>query len=304
MTPGLADIRVEADAALPTWFGVGGRAEVLARPESVAQLRACVERDPELRVLGDGANLLVDDGGVGGLVVSLRTEGFRGIEWDMASGRVMAGAGVNLPQLITDCVRRGLGGLEGLAGIPASVGGAVVMNAGGAFGEIARSVVYVHAVDRAGRERTIERSHIEFGYRQSHLNHLIITGVELALTPGEPEALRAELRRCMAYKKGSQPLKEHSAGCCFKNPELAADLDGIGAAGQRVSAGLLLDRAGCKGIRQGGASVSEVHANFVVVGPGATAGDVIALMDRMAQRVLDAFGVTLQREVVVWGRGP
>jgi UDP-N-acetylmuramate dehydrogenase len=107
----------------------------------------------------------------------------------------------------------------------------------------------------------------------------------------------------MSYKKGSQPLKEHSAGCCFKNPELPADLDGVGSAGQRVSAGLLLDRAGCKGMAQGGASVSEVHANFVVVGPGATAQDVIALMERMAQRVHDAFGVTLHREVVVWERG-
>lgn len=301
MTEELTDITIEQHAELPTWFGIGGRADRLARPASVDELVRCVELDPDLRVLGDGANLLVDDAGVGELVVSLQTDGFRRVEWD-ASGRVYAGAGVSLPRLINQCVSRGLGGIEGLAGIPATVGGATVMNAGGAFGEFGASVACVHAVDRAGREHDIPRDRIDFGYRRSRLNHLIVTGVELQLTPGDPEDLRTELMRCMDHKKGTQPLADRSAGCAFKNPTLASAIEGLADAGSRVSAGMLLDRAGCKGLSVRGATVSDRHANFIVTAPDAHARDVIELMDLVAARVHDAFGVTLEREVVVWTR--
>ncbi len=292
---------IEHDAAIPTWFHVGGRADRLARPRNTADLLQCLELDPDLVVLGEGANLLVDDAGMDRLVVSLQTEGFRGIEFD-PSGLVRAGAGVALPRLINDCVKRGLSGIETLAGIPATVGGAAVMNAGGAFGELAGAVRTVFAIDRAGREHAYRRDQIDFGYRQSRLNHLIITGVELALEPADVEACRAELKRCMDYKGATQPLKDKSAGCVFKNPTLHEDLAGIGAAGQRVSAGMLIDRAGLKGTRVGGASVSERHANFVVCDAGASARDVIDLIARVRARVEEEFGVHLDREVVIWER--
>jgi UDP-N-acetylmuramate dehydrogenase len=182
------------------------------------------------------------------------------------------------------------------------IGGALVMNAGGAFGQICDSVVRVHGLDRRGREGVLERGQIEFGYRHSGLNELIITGAELLLPPGNPAMLRARLKDVMAYKKNSQPMAENSAGCCFKNPTLAHELKDIGPTGQRVSAGMLIDKAGCKGMRVGGAMVSPRHGNFVVTGPGAKARDVIELMDLMVKRVHAAFGVVIQPEVVVWRR--
>jgi UDP-N-acetylmuramate dehydrogenase len=292
-----------APAPIPTWFGIGGSADRFCTPRSVAELRRCLEIDPNLRILGEGANLLVDDDGVSELVVELSSPAFTGVEIDDKTGHVNAGAGADLPALVVESVRRGLSGLEGLGGIPATLGGAVIMNAGGAFGQIADSVVCVHALDRAGRERKVEKSEIDFSYRQSGLNGLVITGVELMLPPGNPAMLRARLKDVMAYKKNSQPMAENSAGCCFKNPTLAHDLKDIGPKGQRVSAGLLIDRAGCKGMRVGGAMVSPRHGNFVVTGAGARARDVIELMDQMTKRVQDTFGVTIEPEVVIWKRG-
>lgn len=294
-------LAIERNAPVPTWFHIGGRADRLARPADLADLVRCLEIDPDLLILGEGANLLVDDAGTDRLVVSLQSPGFKAVEFD-PSGLVRAGGGVSLPRLISESVKRGLSGIETLAGIPATLGGAVVMNAGGAFGELATSVQTVFALDRAGREHAFRRELIDFGYRQSYLNHLIITGVELTLEPKDPEACRAELKRCLDHKTASQPLKEKSAGCVFKNPVLMEDLADLGVENQRVSAGMLIDRAGCKGMRVGGASVSSVHANFFVVEPGAKARDVIDLMGRVRQRVIDVFGVALDREIVVWER--
>lgn len=289
-----------------TWFGVGGAADRHCRPGSVEAVAAAMawarEHGERLRVLGDGANLLVDDDGVDGLVLDTRE--LNAVEIDETMGKVRAGAGARLPQLINETVRAGLGGLEVLAGIPASVGGAAVMNAGGRFGSIADRVRTVEAVDPVTcHPVTLERREIEYGYRRSGLGGLVVVGVEFALEPASPESLRARLLECMAYKKKSQPLKADSAGCCFKNPVLGAPVDGIGSPGDRVSAGLLLDRAGCKGMREGGAEVSAEHANFLVTEKGGRARDVIALMDRAAARVREAFGVELEREVVVWGQG-
>jgi UDP-N-acetylmuramate dehydrogenase len=296
---GVSELEVVENAPVRTWFGVGGGADRLARPRDVEQVLRCLEMDPGLRVLGEGANLLVDDDGVGELVVD--TAGMNPVQIDPA-GRVVAMAGARLPKLITDTVRAGLGGLECLGGIPASVGGAVIMNAGGAFGQIADVVSRVWALDREGREVVLERGEIGFGYRASGLGGLIVMRVEFALEPGDAGMLRGRLKEVMAYKKGSQPLAEDSAGCVFKNPVLERDVEGVGRAGERVSAGMLIERAGCMGMVVGGARVSDRHANFVVTGEGARAGDVIELMERVRRRVLDAFGVELSPEVVVWRR--
>ncbi len=275
---------------------------MLARPESTQELIACLEIDDELRVLGEGANLLVDDQGIDGLVVSLQTEGFKAVDIDETTGIVRAKAGTALPNLINRCVRHGLGGVEVLAGIPATVGGAIVMNAGGAFGSISQVVQSLTAIDRAGREHTFDRSEIDFAYRQSHLNHLIITEAVFALTPGDPQEIRDSLKKCMDYKVGSQPLKSKSAGCVFKNPMLLTPIDNIGDTNQQVSAGMLIDRALCKGMSVGGAQVSSVHANFITTTQDTKARDVIELIAQVHQRVQDQFGVSLQRELVIWSR--
>lgn len=301
---GADGLNIERDAAIPTWFGIGGRADRLARPTSAGELARLLVDEPECRVLGDGANLLVDDDGVGGVVVSLSDAAFNSWTVDRAGGRVMAMAGANLPKLALAVVREGLAGLEGLGGIPATVGGAVIMNAGGSFGQIADTVARVHALDAQGRAVVRERDEIEFAYRHSGLNALVITAVEFELREEDPAALRARLKEVMDYKKRSQPMADRSAGCVWKNPTLPHDISDIGPRGERVSAGMLIDRAGCKGMRVGGASVSPRHANFVVTmpGDGARARDVIELMAATRQRVLAEFGVGLEPEVVIWSR--
>lgn len=291
---------LQDDAPISTWFHIGGRAKRLAKPTSQEELLACVELDDELRVLGEGANLLVDDDGVSQLVVSLQQGSFQDTQIDETAGLVYAGAGVALPGLINRCVRSGLGGLEKLAGIPATIGGAVIMNAGGAFGEIAQFITRVYAIDRAGRTHEFDRSQIDFAYRQSHLNHLIVTGAVFQLEPGDAEEIAASRAECMAYKSSSQPLGEKSAGCVFKNPTLTEPIEGIGEAGDRVSAGMLIDRAGLKGLSVRGASVSQVHANFITTTPDAKALDVIELIEQVRRRTEDRFGVQLHNELVIW----
>jgi UDP-N-acetylmuramate dehydrogenase len=294
-------IAFQTHAPIPTWFGIGGHADRLARPNSVAELRACLEIDPTLRVLGDGANLLVSDEGVDDLVVTLGTE-FEAVRPDPRSNLAVVGAAASLFKIIPEFVRQGLSGLETLAGIPARVGGAIVMNAGGKFGQIADAVVRVHALDRQGRAITLERNEIGFAYRTSGLHNLIITSAEVRLTPEDPALVRARFKDIMAYKKSTQPMAEKSAGCVFKNPLLAHDLEGLAPAGQRASAGMLIDRAGLKGLAVGGASVSHAHANFIITRDGARANDVIALMAELSRRVHDRFGVALEPEVVIWRR--
>ena len=290
---------IETDAPLPTWFGVGGRADHLARPRSVEEVAELRRAFPELRVLGDGANLLVDDGGVDGLVITLNL--LDDVEWPDAPepgqrALVIAGAGCNLPRLLLECGRRGLAGLEGLGGIPASVGGAAIMNAGGAFGAFADAVAWIEGVDPAGERRRIPRADIAYDYRASGLDDLVITEVALALdvVPATGRmALRERLKEVMAYKKSTQPLAAHSAGCVFRNPVID---------GARISAGLLIDQAGCKGLTRGGARVSDHHANFIVTQPGCRAADIIALIDLVRAAVARHHAVDLQREVVVWSR--
>ena len=308
--PATADLKIQPHAPIPTWFGIGGGADRLARPSSIDDLRRCLELDANLKVFGDGANLLVDDPGVAELVVELTEPAFTFTRLD-PSGRVSAGAGVNLFDLINATVRAGLGGLEGLAGIPATIGGAAIMNAGGKFGQCSDFVAGVHAIDHRGRTVTLERPQIAFGYRRSGLNDLLITSVDFTLKPGDAAALRQRQKEVMAYKKGTQPLAANSAGCAFKNPEVSRalveklspeHLDPAGAPVQRLGAGLLLDRAGCKGMTVGGARISEHHANFLTTSRDATARHVIDLMARAAAQVKDKFGVSLEREVVVWER--
>lgn len=306
MSTATSTIPIAENAPVPTWFHVGGRADRLATPRSIDELKLCLADDPRAKVLGDGANLLVDDYGVGELVLSLKSPAFQAIEIDAKSGHVVTGGGADFAKLIQAAVRAGLGGLEGLIGIPASVGGACFMNAGGAFGQICDAVTRVHTLTRTGQERTLERPDIPFSYRHSGLGDAIITGAEFQLTPTDPPALRERLKECMAYKKRSQPMAENSAGCCFKNPTLTSPLsitDHAGfAPGTRVSAGLLIDKAGCKGLSIGAAEVSHIHANFLFTRDGATARNVIDLMDLVQRRVHETLGVSLEREVVVWSR--
>lgn len=302
MTTSTDHLEVHTNAPISTWYRIGGRADRFAQPKSNEQLLQCLALDPDLKVLGEGANLLVDDAGEDHLVISMQTDGFKSIEIDETTGLVSAGAGVALPRLISKTINAGLGALQGLAGFPATIGGACIMNAGGRYGSIGDHIVMIHAMDRAGRMHELNRADIGFDYRQSGLNHLLLCSAIFQLTPGEPSALKEELTECMLYKKQSQPMSEKSAGCAFKNPTLLDPIQSVGEAGDRVSAGMLIDRANCKGMTVGGASVSPIHANFITTTSDAKARDVIELMEQVRTKVHDTFGVPLKNEVVVWSR--
>ena len=284
-----------------TWFKAGGRCDALVQPRSHAALRdllrRCGEADLPVRVLGLGANLLVADEGVDGVVLKLDQPAFNDFRIGV-EGRaelVEALGGVDLAKVMHAAGRAGLEGLSPMAGIPASAGGAIRMNAGGKYGAIGDVTESVTILDASGRERTLARADLRFDYRHAELPEGIVLSARFALTPDDPTRARERILEIMAYKKRTQPLKANSAGCMFRNPTMPS--------GERVSAGMLIDRSGLKGLTNGSALVSDEHANFLCVAPGGRANDVLALVDRVVARVRDAQGVTLRTEVVVWKRG-
>jgi UDP-N-acetylmuramate dehydrogenase len=278
-----------------TWYRLGGPAAVLAKPHSFEQLAIlmtqCSKLEVPVYVLGSGANLLVADKGVGGVVIRLEDSAFKKLT--IEGSRVTVGAGYDLAKLVHDTARAGLSGLECMAGIPATVGGAIRMNAGGAFGEIGTSVARVRVMDSTGDVYDLGRNSLEFGYRHSNISEPLILEAEFELQAAPWTELRQRVKDIFAYKKDSQPMADKSAGCVFKNPKTDPRAEG-------ASAGKLIDQAGLKGFAVGGAEVSEVHANFIVTKPGAKASDVLAVMSHVQETVMKRFSVHLVREVVVW----
>jgi UDP-N-acetylmuramate dehydrogenase len=275
-----------------TTLGVGGEAEWLitaTSPKDVVQvLRLCREHEVRWRVLGGGSNLLVDDGGVGGVVLAPRGVCFEYVT--VAGERVVAGAAVRLPRLLAQAAEWGLSGLEPLAGIPGTLGGAVVGNAGGRHGTIGSVVSAVVGYSAEGELVRRQDDGLHFGYRESNLRDLAVTAVELSLRGGVREQILARMAEVIEERRRSQPVEERSAGCFFRNPP-----------GGR-SAGELIDRAGLKGVRSGGAEVSPVHANYIVNRGGATSGDVMTLVALVRDTVRKQFAVELELEVQLWSK--
>lgn len=299
----LDDLNIPCEFDVPlgplTWYGVGGSAAIFARPSSIAQLSAllarCRERGVPAYCLGSGANLLVTDEGVDGVVVKLDDPTFATLT--IEDHMVTVGAGFDLMKLVLATAKAGLRGLEVVAGIPASVGGAVRMNAGGAFGDTGSCVQRVQVMSDAGQVYYRDRDDLVFDYRHSNIVAPFILEVSFELTPDDPDDLMRRVKEIFLYKKNSQPMGESSAGCAFKNPTPPDPEEG----GSPIAAGQLIDRAGLKGFTIGGASVSPVHANFIVADKAtATANDVKAVIDHVQATVRERFGMTLEREVVVW----
>ncbi len=286
-------VRFDEPLARHTSLRVGGPADVLARPADRATLAALLAMADEaalpITFLGKGFNTLVRDGGVAGVVVQL--SGLRAIATE-GDDAIRAEAGVSHSQVTRFCSERGLAGLEFAAGIPGTVGGWLAMNAG--IGE-REMVDVVREVELAGPGaaplRRVGREALRFRYRA-------VDGLEpgtafvsalFEVSPGTPEAVRAEVERLLARRAATQPLDVPSCGSVFKNPP-------------GDHAGRLIEAAGLKGERLGGAEISSVHANFIANRGDASAADVLALIDRARRRIAEATGIDLETEVHVIGR--
>ena len=308
-----------------TSFAIGGPAMALVTVEEMSELQRVLvflqEQKILWRIIGKGTNLLVSDSGFAGVILLLgkgfgtihqlktelnavppATENFSAnSRFAVTEGAVLqVGAACSLARLVGWCTDQGLTGLEFAAGIPGTVGGAVIMNAGAWGREMAEVLVSVTVVTPAGEMRTLPRAELDFGYRIWHDYSCqvpgvgesegdvgakrIVVGVELQLAPGDQEQIRAVCQSYREKRRLKQPNKECSAGSFFKNPEGDA-------------AGRLIEASGLKGVRVGGAMVSPVHANFLVNSGGATAEDIVKLMKKVQAAVQKDSGILLEPEV-------
>ncbi len=313
------DVVVERDApiGIMTWYRIGGCADLLVRPKTVDALSTLLQRtyesDIRVRVMGSGANLLIDDAGISGVVVLLDQPAFRSVSTihrhrKNRGSRVEAGdgirvmAGAQLERLVVDISRKGMSGLEMMAGIPSSLGGAVRMNAGGKFGCIGDSVASVGVLDFKGDLIVRPREEIDFEYRRCSLIDPVILWAELTLEPDDPTRVYQKVKDIFAFKKTTQPLAAHSAGCVFKNPLDRETTNTHTTDEKRISAGALIDRVGLKRYTIGGAEVSQRHANFIVAHDGCTASDIINLMKHIQDVTQCETGYKLEPELVIWKR--
>jgi UDP-N-acetylmuramate dehydrogenase len=287
---GFEHIVRQAEPLAPhTWLQLGGPAEFFAEPRTVDELqglvRRCLEEALPVRLLGGGSNVLVRDEGVPGMVIRLAEAAFADIQ--VAAGRVTAGGAAKLGHVISSAVREGLAGLEALVGIPGTIGGALHGNAGSRGGDIGQWTRRATVMTRSGEIIERQRDELVFAYRESSLDELAILSAEFELEAEDPEELTKRMQQQWIVKKASQPLGHQSAGCIFKNP-------------RGMSAGMLIDQAGLKGTRIGGAEVNDRHANFIVAEPGATSQDVLRLIELVRSRVADRIGIALELEIQVW----
>ncbi len=273
-----------------TTFRIGGPAQWYAEPahrDDLARLLPWArERELPLTVLGGGSNLLVSDCGVAGLVIRLsrlKTVTITGCE-------VVAEAGLPLTSFLRRMADQGLAGLEGVVGVPGAVGGALVMNAGTPQGEFGDPLVEAELLFPDGAIRWVPREYLSLAYRRSGLKARgeILLSVRLQMTESSPEAVHARMKELDANRHASQPLNWPSAGCVWKNPK-------------PHTAGKLVDEAGLKGERVGGAEVSTQHANFIINRGDATANDVTRLMRQIRQRVHETSGALLEPELQLMG---
>jgi UDP-N-acetylmuramate dehydrogenase len=277
--------------AAHTWYKLGGPARWYVRPHSPEDLAEaalrCVESNIPILVLGLGANLLVSDEGVDGAVFRLDQEYWRRVS--IEGRRVTVGAGADIQRLVLRTVRAGLAGIECLAGIPGTVGGALKMNAGGKFGDIGAVMTSVDVMDAGGPVFEQTKDDLVFDYRQSNITSTFIVGATLELEEDDPDRIMAKTKEIWMFKRNSQPLNTKNAGCIFKNP-------------RGLSAGALIDQAGLKSMRIGGAEVSSKHANFIIAHPGCRSEDVLNLIKFVRERVYDKNQIELETEVKMWGK--
>ncbi|NLK52363.1 MAG: UDP-N-acetylmuramate dehydrogenase [Syntrophomonadaceae bacterium] len=275
-----------------TSFQIGGPVDALVRPVDENELRRvlmyCRERELPVFIMGKGTNILVRDKGIRGVVIKVDHPMDR-LEF-LEGGQVKAGAGLTLKELSQAVAARGLKGLEFAIGIPGSLGGAVVMNAGAYNGEMKEVITQVRVLDYQGQIRNMSAAELGFGYRYSILQamELVLLEATLQLSPGDPKEIYARMEDYTVRREARQPLNLPSAGSVFRRP-----------AGHYV--GPMIEELGLKGFRVNDAQVSEMHAGFIVNRGQATAADILALIRLIQERVRERFGVELIPEIKIIG---
>ncbi|WP_316169811.1 UDP-N-acetylmuramate dehydrogenase [Bradyrhizobium sp. SZCCHNRI1058] len=295
------DITPELKAAMPelrgrllaneslaplTWFRVGGPAQVLFTPadaDDLAYFLKNLSSDLPLYVIGVGSNLIVRDGGVPGVVIRLAPRAFGEVK---AEGDIVTAGTAALDKRVAEiAASANLAGLEFLFGIPGTIGGALRMNAGANGGETKDILVEAIAIDRHGKTHRFNNAEMKFTYRASGVDpSLIFTAARFRGTPSAPEAIRARMAEVQAHRETAQPIREKTGGSTFKNPP-------------GHSAWKLVDAAGCRGLKVGGAQVSEMHCNFLINTGNATADDIETLGETVRERVKASSGIELQWEI-------
>ena len=279
--------RVAENAAIaPTlWFRVGGPAEILYEPADEDDLAVFLRRRPRglgVTVLGSGSNVLVRDGGIAGVVVRLG----RGFAQAVCAGvEVRAGAGAMCATVARACRDAGIAGMEFLSGIPGTIGGALRMNAGAYGGEVGGVATAADALDPDGGRHRLDAAGLGFSYRGCAVPEgWIFTGATLRGEAGDREAIAARMKEIAAARRDTQPVGARTGGSTFRNPPGAAAWEAI-------------DRAGCRGLRMGGAQISPLHANFLVNTGGATGAELEALGEEVRRRVRERTGLVLEWEI-------
>ena len=271
-----------------TTFRVGGPADILVQPkgtELASVIRLCRKYDVPYQVIGNGSNLLVGDRGIRGLVIEMLS---KEDEICVEDDCITVGAGMLLSKTANRAAEHGLTGMEFAAGIPGSIGGAVVMNAGAYSGEMKDILTAVTVLDQEGNEKILSAEELELGYRTSCIlkKGYIVTGAKIKLKHGEETAIRARMEELKKQRVEKQPLEYPSAGSTFKRPE-------------GYFAGALIEQCNLKGKSVGGAQVSEKHAGFVINKGGATCKDVLDLCKYCSDKVMEETGVKLEMEIRV-----
>ena len=274
-----------------TSFGIGGPADCFITPQDIEDLKNIIlfskKRKLLLKVMGQGTNLLVRDGGIRGIVVKLG-KGFEGVKF--SEDNLLAGAAVRLSTLIKLAASKGLGGLEFAVGIPGSLGGAMATNAGTEALSISQKLTSVGTITGEGKIKNLKASDLNFGYRQCHLQeNSIILDARLKLERIREDEILRRMNTFLEKRERTQPLGTANAGCIFKNPD------------PKTPAAKLIEGAGLKGKRIGGASVSKVHANFILNPGKAKAEDVLTLVKAIKEEVKRKTGINLEPEIEIWG---
>lgn len=283
--------------SLHTTFRTGGPADIFLSPadeNDLAQMLGILRQaGVQILVIGNGSNILVSDRGIRGAVIRL-TPNFGEISQE--GDTIIAGAGAKLWQVTKFAATASLSGLESTMGIPGTIGGALVMNAGTDHGCISDLVECVTVLNSVGKMQIKCHDELGFKYRESSLQGggQIVISTLLRLTPGSAHEIHDKMERLKQKRTSRQPTDCHTAGSTFKNPPVIVD-------GKQLAAGKLIDQAGAKGWRVGGAEVSQKHANFIIAHKGATSTDIRSLAEWMQERVLAEKGFDLEREIELIG---